>query len=100
MKVFGLTAQPLCLQYDLLRVPVVTVVAVVRGVAVVVVVALVKVVAVLVVVVVVAVVMVVKVVTVVKVVVKSELKRKLFEILEREDDYIRVSDITGQFSKL
>ena len=97
MKVFGLTAQPLCLQYDLLRVPVVavvTVVAVVRGVAVVV---LVKVVAVLVVV---AVVMVVKVVTVVKVVVKSELKRKLFEILEREDDYIRVSDITGQFSKL
>ena len=91
MKVFGLTAQPLCLQYDLLRV---LVVAVVRGV---VVVALVKVVAVLVVV---AVVMVVKVVTVVKVVVKSELKRKLSEILEREDDYIRVSDITGQFSKL
>ena len=30
---------------------------------------------------------------------KSELKRKLFEILEKEDDYIRVSDITGQFSK-
>ena len=29
---------------------------------------------------------------------KSELKRKLFEILEKEDDYIRVSDITGQFS--
>ena len=52
------------------------------------------------VVVVVAVVRVVKVVTVVKVVFKSELKRKLFEILEREDDYIRVSDITGEFSKL
>ena len=30
---------------------------------------------------------------------KSELKRKLFEILEKEDDYIRVSDITGQFPK-
>ena len=30
---------------------------------------------------------------------KSELKRKLFEILEKEDDYIRVSDITRQFSK-
>ena len=30
---------------------------------------------------------------------KSKLKRKLFEILEKEDDYIRVSDITGQFSK-
>ena len=30
---------------------------------------------------------------------KSELRRKLFEILEKEDDYIRVSDITGQFSK-
>ena len=30
---------------------------------------------------------------------KSELKRKLFEILEKEDDYIRVSDITEQFSK-
>ena len=28
---------------------------------------------------------------------KSE--RKLFEILEKEDYYIRVSDITGQFSK-
>ena len=31
---------------------------------------------------------------------KSELKRKLFEILEKEDDCISVSDITGQFSKL
>ena len=31
---------------------------------------------------------------------ESELKRKLFEILEKEADYIRVSDITGQFSKL
>ena len=31
---------------------------------------------------------------------KSKLKRKLFEILEKEDDYITVSDITGQFSKL
>ena len=30
---------------------------------------------------------------------KSELKGKLFEILEKEDDYIRVSDITVQFSK-
>ena len=30
---------------------------------------------------------------------KSELKRKLFEILEKEDDYIRVFDITGKFSK-
>ena len=30
---------------------------------------------------------------------KSLLKRKLFEILEKEDDYIRVSDITRQFSK-
>ena len=30
---------------------------------------------------------------------KSELKRKLFDILEKEDDYIRVCDITGQFSK-
>ena len=30
---------------------------------------------------------------------KSKLKRKLFEILKKEDDYIRVSDITGQFSK-
>ena len=29
---------------------------------------------------------------------KSELKRKLFEILEKEDDYIRVSDIKRQFS--
>ena len=29
----------------------------------------------------------------------SKLKRKLFEMLEKEDDYIRVSDITGQFSK-
>ena len=26
---------------------------------------------------------------------KSKLKRKLFEILEKEDDYITVSDITG-----
>ena len=26
-------------------------------------------------------------------------KRKLFEILVKEDGYIRVSDITGQFSK-
>ena len=31
---------------------------------------------------------------------KSKLKRKLFEILEKEDDYVTVSDITGQFSKL
>ena len=31
---------------------------------------------------------------------KSKLKRKLFEILEKEDDYITVSDITEQFSKL
>ena len=30
---------------------------------------------------------------------KSQLKRKLFEILEKEDNYIRVSDITGPFSK-
>ena len=30
---------------------------------------------------------------------KSELKGKLFEILEKEDDYIRVSDIRVQFSK-
>ena len=30
---------------------------------------------------------------------KSELKRTLFEILEKEDDFISVSDITGQFSK-
>ena len=30
---------------------------------------------------------------------KSELKGKLFEILEKEDDYIRVSDTTVQFSK-
>ena len=30
---------------------------------------------------------------------KSKLNRKLFEILVKEDDYIRVSDITGQFSK-
>ena len=30
---------------------------------------------------------------------KSELKGNLFEILEKEDDYIRVSDITVQFSK-
>ena len=30
---------------------------------------------------------------------KSELKRKLFEILEKEDDYIRVFDISGKFSK-
>ena len=29
---------------------------------------------------------------------KSELKGKLFEILEKEDGYIRVSDITVQFS--
>ena len=31
---------------------------------------------------------------------KSKLKRKLFEILEKDDDYVTVSDITGQFSKL
>ena len=30
---------------------------------------------------------------------KSELKGKLFEILEKEDDYIRVSGIRVQFSK-
>ena len=30
---------------------------------------------------------------------KSELKIKLFEILVKEDDSIRVSYITGQFSK-
>ena len=30
---------------------------------------------------------------------KSEPKGKLFEILEKEDDYIRVSDIRVQFSK-
>ena len=30
---------------------------------------------------------------------KSELKGKHFEILEKEDDYIRVSDIRVQFSK-
>ena len=30
---------------------------------------------------------------------KSELKGKLFEILEKEDDYIRISDIRVQFSK-
>ena len=30
---------------------------------------------------------------------QKQLKRKLFEILEKEDDFIRVSDITGQFSK-
>ena len=30
---------------------------------------------------------------------KSKLKRKLFEILEKEDDYIGVSDITGQTSQ-
>ena len=30
---------------------------------------------------------------------KSELKGKLCEILEKEDDYIKVSDITVQFSK-
>ena len=30
---------------------------------------------------------------------KSELKGNLFEILEKEDDYIRVSDIRVQFSK-
>ena len=30
---------------------------------------------------------------------KSEIKGKLFEILEKEDDYIRFFDITVQFSK-
>ena len=30
---------------------------------------------------------------------KSELKGKLFDLLEKEDDYIRVSDIRVQFSK-
>ena len=30
---------------------------------------------------------------------KSVLKGKLFKILEKEDDYIRVSDIAVQFSK-
>ena len=30
---------------------------------------------------------------------KSELKGKLFEILEKEDDYIRICDIRVQFSK-
>ena len=30
---------------------------------------------------------------------KSALKGKLFEILEKEDDYIRISDIRKQFSK-
>ena len=30
---------------------------------------------------------------------KSILKGKLFKILEKEDDYIRVSDIAVQFSK-
>ena len=30
---------------------------------------------------------------------KNELKGELFEILEKEDDYIRLSDITLQFSK-
>ena len=30
---------------------------------------------------------------------KRELKGRLFEILEKEDDYIRISDIRVQFSK-
>ena len=30
---------------------------------------------------------------------KSALKGKLFDILEKEDDYIRISDIRVQFSK-
>ena len=30
---------------------------------------------------------------------KSELKGNPFEILEKEDDYIRISDIRVQFSK-